>query len=182
MADPTASEVLAQANTNGGRMSLALAEAKRLLSAVLPGTVTLANTRESTSLPVPEASQFYYAGESLIDAVFPAIAIGSRVSFEPLAGMAQRRIVMLDVFLIMPRLEIGEQIITLWDLGELVQMVMATAQDRHCLPDPDGRAVWSQLIPMEMDTYSASNEQREYSGVRVSFELGQAGLMLWPQS
>lgn len=182
MADPTASEILAQANTNGGRMSLALAEAKRLLSATMPGAVTLANTREGTTLPVPAATQFYYAGESLEQAVFPAIAIGSRVSFEPLAGMAQRRIVMLDVYVVQPRLEIGEQIIVLWDLGEIVQMVMGTAQARHCLPEPDGRAVWSQLIPAEMDVYSAKNESREYSGVKVSFELGQAGLMLWPQS
>lgn len=182
MPDPSAADVLALGGASGGRMSLAVTEAKRLLTAVLPGTVTLANTREGTSLPVPNAGDFYYSGESLAQANFPAIAVGGDAEFVPLSGLAMRRTPLLEVFVIQPRIEIGSQIVTLWDLGELAMLTLLTAQGQHCLPAPDNRPVWSQLKPLRMEVFTAKADNTEYSGVKVSLQMDQGALSLWPQS
>lgn len=160
----------------GGRVSVARNELLRLLESVLPGVVALHNTTEGTRIDEPQA--FLPSRVSLAEQKkWPVVVVAASLDVEAKASGTRWKQLTLGVFIIGGRIDTPEGASDVWDLAELADMVVGGTQRGWCLPEPDGRMVWNQLLPGPITQLPGDWEK--YSGTMATYTVHQRGLDLW---
>lgn len=168
--NPSVADILTGAPTAGGRVSIALAEIKRRLEALLPGVVAEMNDREGwdeddTKIRVPAN---YYAGpvddsENVTNAVLMAAASDSQV----VGPQGFKGVYSIVIYSVDKRTNSETQYLRNWDRVELIRAVMKPFLV-GCV-NADGRQCWKVLQPASIEWIPEEFEQ--YSGIAVNYTM-----------
>jgi hypothetical protein len=170
-ANPSASEILADAGLVNGRISIAQKEILRRLAQNLPGVIAAHNTAEgltgAEAIPVPRDYRIMLPGlegDDVVGNVYVGVSVETYTE-----SFAYGNNATVSIFSIDQRVTSSNQVSIYWETAELIRACLFPFRS-GCV-DAQGRACWRQLHPMLYE--QLPSDWTEYSGTVCHFKMVQ---------